>query len=535
MTSLTETDLAPAASTSLVDVRGVSKSFGATRALIKGNFDVRPGEVHVLAGENGAGKSTLIKILGGVHRPDAGTVCRDGAPISFRSPREAMAAGVSVIHQELSLIPTMSVMDNIMLGREHSVLGFMTRESQRAFVDGALARIGLAIDPDRLLGSLPVGAQQMIEICKALSTGSGSRLIIMDEPTSALTEPEVERLFTAIAGLKADGCGIIYITHKLEEVYRIADRITVLRDGQHVITAPVDAMPANELIRHMVGRPLAEQIKRRAPLPGVTVLTALGLTVIDRTVHSDAAASPDGTRRVRVSPMNLTVRAGEIVGLAGLQGSGAGDVLAAVFGALDSRYAVHGSMTLAGRSYIPQSPGRAIANGVALLTSDRHRTGFVPAMSIRANTSLAALQTVSPLGWLLMARERALADAVIQTLRVRAQAMTVPITTLSGGNQQKIVLAKWMCTSPRLLLLDEPTRGVDVGAKHEIYELMNQWTEQGMGILLITSEMPELLAMADRIVVMHRGRVMDVMTRNQADAERIIHAAMGGEINGIAE
>lgn len=519
----------------LIQTQHLSKSFGATRALIDVDFHVNPGEVHVLAGENGAGKSTLIKILAGVHRPDSGTISRDGRPVSFHSPRDAVAAGVAVIHQELSLIPSMSVMDNIILSREHTTFGLLHRKSQRALVRRALSRFDLTVDPDRPVGTFPVGVQQMIEICKALAAGTGkSRLIIMDEPTSALTEPEVDRLFKAITGLRADGCGIVYITHKLEEVYRIADRITVLRDGRHVITSTADQMPAHDLIRHMVGRPLSEQIKRRTPPLGDVLLEVRDLTVIDRSVRrgdGGTLSAHAGARRVRARQVDLTVHAGEIVGLAGLQGSGAGDVLAAVFGAHGSQCAVTGRIVLDGMHYRPRSPRHAISHGLALLTSDRHRTGFIPAMSIRANTSLAGLPSVSPYGWLDTVKERAMADSAVTTLRVRAPSMSAPMSTLSGGNQQKVILAKWMCTQPRLLLLDEPTRGVDVGAKHEIYELMNRWTEQGMGILLITSEMPELLAMADRIIVMHRGSPVDAMSRYQATAERIIHAAMGGAVD----
>ena len=502
----------------LLQMTAIAKRFGTQRVLDNVDFDLRAGEVHVLAGENGAGKSTLIKVLGGVHRPDGGTIRIDGRPVAFRSPREAAAGGVAIIYQELSLVPSMSVADNIHLGRERSWRGWMRYRIQRREAAQALARLGLNADTRRSVGSLPISIQQMIEIAKALSFQA--RILVMDEPTSALNEPEVHRLFATIADLKTHGCGIIYITHKLEEVYRIADRITVLRDGRHIATAPTGEMPAPALIRHMVGRELTEHAGREDVL--LANRAPVRLAVENLTVR----AASRGARSL-VDRVSFDVRAGEIVGLAGLQGSGNSDLLMGLFGGYGRR--ASGAVRIDGRPFRPASPRRAIRHGVALVTNDRQRTGLVLGMSVTANVTLGSLPRVSPGGWLLRSRERRLAVQTTAALNLRAASLRQSVATLSGGNQQKVVLAKWINTRPRVLLLDEPTRGVDVGAKQQIYQLMNEWRRAGLAIVLITSEMPELLMMSDRIVVMHRGRAVTTLCRQEATQERILHAAMGGD------
>lgn len=499
----------------LVRMTGVEKSFDGQRVLHHVDFDLRRGEVHVLAGENGAGKSTLIKILGGVHRPERGEICLGGRAVRFRSPREAAVHGVAIIHQELSLVPSMSVADNVFLGREHSSWGWMRFRRQRAGCGAALDRLGLRLDPQRAAASLSISLQQMIEIAKALARKAD--VLVMDEPTSALNEPEVRRLFECIAELKSQGCGIVYITHKLEEVYRIADRITVLRDGYRVATGSPTDMPANELIRHMVGRELRPS--NQAPLPPTTGAPVV-LMLQDVTVRA-----AERNRRPRVDGLSLTVRAGEIVGLAGLQGSGNSDLLLGLFGAHGRR--ASGTILLHGRPYRPTSPRRAVARGLALVTNDRQRTGLVLGMSVAANVTLASLPRVSPWGWMRFSRELRLADQSARTLRLQAASLRQSVATLSGGNQQKVVLAKWINTRPRVLLLDEPTRGVDVGAKQEIYQLLRAWRDAGHALILITSEMPELMMMSDRILVMHRGRATALLSRGEATQERILHAAMG--------
>ena len=390
---------------------------------------------------------------------------------------------------------------------------------QYATCAAVLDRLGLRVDPRRTVSSLPISLQQMVEVAKALARHAD--VVVMDEPTSALNEPEVQRLFECIAELKlANGCGIIYITHKLEEVYRIADRITVLRDGYRVASAPAADMSAGALIRHMVGRELHQPTELAAsPMPTDTPIM---LELQEVTLRAATRG-----RRPRVDRLSLTVHAGEIVGLAGLHGSGNSDLLMGLFGAYGRR--LTGTILLAGRPYRPSCPRQAIRHGLALVTNDRQRTGLVLSMSVAANTTLAAsLPRVSPWGWMRPARESRLADETTRALSLRAASLRQNVATLSGGNQQKVVLAKWMSTEPRVILLDEPTRGVDVGAKQEIYQLMRAWRDAGHALVLITSEMPELLMMSDRILVMHRGRAKAWLTRDQATQERILHAAMGG-------
>ena len=506
----------------LLRMTGVSKSFDGQRVLHAVDFDLRRGEVHILAGENGAGKSTLIKILGGVHRPERGEINIEGKTLRFRSPREATAHGVAIIHQELSLVPALSVADNVFLGREQSTWGWVRYSRQHAQCTSVLERLGLRIDPQRPAGTLPISLQQMIEIAKALARRAD--IVVMDEPTSALNEPEVQRLFQCISELKAQGCGVIYITHKLEEVYQIADRITVLRDGRRVARGPAADLPADALIRHMVGRELLRQGRvSTAPVPANAPVM---LDLKDVTVR---AAEPG--RRPRVDRLQLSVRAGEIVGLAGLQGSGNSDLLLGLFGAYGRR--TTGTILVDGKSYRPTSPRRAIERGLALVTNDRQRTGLILGMSVIANATLASLPRVSRWGWMRATREFRLADETTRALRLRAASLHQRVATLSGGNQQKVVLAKWVNTRPRVILLDEPTHGVDIGAKQEIYQLMCTWRNAGHALVLITSEMPELLLLSDRILVLHRGRAKALLSRAEATQERILHAAMGGTDLGI--
>lgn len=500
----------------MLRMTGIGKSFGETRVLHDVDFEVRAGEVHILAGENGAGKSTLIKILAGVHTDYDGTIVLDGETQRFRSPQEAARRGISVIHQELSIIPSMSVSDNIFLGREkRGPGGWMRFSEQREACLQLLQRLELDVDPNRLVEEYPISIQQMIEIAKALAFDA--RIIVMDEPTSALTEPEVERLFAIIAQLKAAGCGIIYISHKMEEIYRIADRITVLRDGAYVGTAPADELPRAKLIHWMVGREISEQFPRHAATPKDERLRVEHFTVPD----------PGGLPRPAVDDVSLTVRGGEIVGIAGLQGSGNSTLFAGLFGAYGSK--VRGQVYLDGAPFTVRSPRHAIKNGLGYLTNDRKTTGLVLELDIVKNVTLASVPQYSPWGWVRGTWEEMVAGVHKDALRIRAESLYQRVGSLSGGNQQKVALAKWLEIGPKVLLLDEPTRGVDVGAKHEIYELMNRWTEKGIAIVLITSEMPELLAMSDRIIVMHRGRITAEFGRENATQEAILNAAMGLE------
>ncbi len=501
----------PSPPSPLVRMTGITKRFGPVTVLRDVALDIFGGEVLVLAGENGAGKSTLIKILGGVHPDFAGRIEMDGRAVRPRSPQEANALGVAVMFQELSLVPSMTVADNIFLGRSPGRGGFVDDRRQRAAAQRLLDQLGIEIAVTRRVEDLPIGQQQLTEIAKALAREA--RVIVMDEPTSALNAPEVERLFSLIRDLKARGCGIVYITHKMEEIERIADRITVLRDGERVATALAADLPAAKLVNLMVGREVEQQFPRHAPQAGEERLRLENFSVST----GDCRRSVDG--------VSLSVRAGEILGLGGLQGSGATELFLGLFGALGRH--VSGTALLDGRPLRIESPRAAIQQRVALLTNDRKATGLILSLSIIANATLAGLPRLSPGGWRRPAREAGAARALGERMSLRAASLDMEVGWLSGGNQQKVALAKWLHTEPRLLLLDEPTRGIDIGAKREIYQLMNDLTAQGIAILLITSELPELLAMSDRIVVLHRGRLTAELDRTAATPERILEAAMG--------
>ena len=485
----------------LARLSGISKKFGPVTVLRDVEFDCRAGEVHVLAGENGAGKSTLIKILAGIYS-------------DFQGRRQINAGEtVAVIHQELSLVGQMSVADNIFLGRAPTRCGFVRNRGQVQSALEIIRRLGLDIDVRRPVEEYSTAIQQLIEIAKALS--QNARIIVMDEPTSALNAPEVERLFNLIELLKARGCAIVYITHKMEEIERIADRITVLRDGQWIGTAPAAELPAPRLVEWMVGRQLGEQFPRRIPCPGRERLRLENFSVFPRGFAS----------RPAVSNISLSACAGEVVGIGGLQGSGASELLLGLFGAYGSR--TSGAMQLDGEPGRFTSPRQAIRRWAALLTNERKATGLVLSLSVIANATLAGLPALSPGGWRSPARERAATEKITGPMRLRAASLEMEVGALSGGNQQKVALAKSLQTQPRLLLLDEPTRGIDVGAKREIYQLVDEWTAQGIAILLITSEMPELLTLSDRVIVLHRGRLTAELARDKATPEAVLAAAMG--------
>jgi ABC-type sugar transport system ATPase subunit len=497
----------------LVRLTGITKRFGPVTVLRDARLEGRAGEVHILAGENGAGKSTLIKILAGIHTDFEGSIELDGCQVRPRSPLEASALGIAVIHQELSLIGPMSVADNIFLGRMPTRAGFVRQAEQNEAARHWVRQLELDLDVTQPAERFPVATRQLIEIAKALS--QNARVIVMDEPTSALNAPEVNTLFTLIRALKQRGCCVIYITHKMEEIERIADRVTVLRDGQWVGTATAAELPPAKMIQWMVGRDLGEQFPRRAPHPGAERLRLENFSVF-----------PSGfSARPAAENVSLSVRAGEVLGLGGLQGSGASELLLGVFGAYGG--ATRGRCLLENAPSRFTSPRQAIESGVGLLTNDRKATGLVLSESITANATLAGLRPLSPWGWRRPARERQAARATTGPMRLRAASLENEAGSLSGGNQQKVALAKWLQIRPRLLLLDEPTRGIDIAAKREIYQLVEQWTAEGIAILLITSEMPELLTLSDRVAVMHRGRVTAEFSREQANPESILEAAMG--------
>lgn len=506
----------------LVQLTGIGKSFGATRVLDDVSFDLHAGEVHLLAGENGAGKSTLIKILAGIHHEFDGTIELEGQLVRFASPHEANRRGVSVIHQEMSLVDAMSVADNIYLGREPSRAGgwWLDRGAQLAKTQEICRSLDLEFSREDLrepVERFSLSVKNRIEIAKALSFEA--KVLVMDEPTSALNRHEVEKLFRLIETLKARGCGIIYISHKMEEIYRIADRITVLRDGRWVGTATKAECPPDRLVHWMIGREMSQHFPAR-PAIAAAAGERPALEVRALRVASLVPGRPDAVHGV-----SFQVRAGEILGIAGLQGSGSTEVFHGLFGTYGRL--TGGAVALDGQAFAPATPRAAIRRGLALLTGDRKATGLVLGMSVEHNMTLAALPRFSPRGLLRPAAERVAAKRLAQALRVRLASVEQPAGMLSGGNQQKVVLAKWLEAAPRVLLLEEPTRGVDVGAKHEIYELMNRWTADGMAIVMISTELPELLGVCDRILVMHRGEITAEFARGEATAERVLAAAMG--------
>ncbi len=506
--------MGPPPSLPLLHMRGIRKSFSGVEVLTDVGFELRAGEVHALAGENGAGKSTLMKILAGVYDDYSGSIELRGTEVRFRSPREAMEQGIAIIHQEMSLIGSMTVVENIVLGREEGGI-WLDRGNHRSHAESLCREVGLDVDVTRSVEEFPVSIQQLIEIAKALSVNA--RIIVMDEPTSSLSDPEVERLFAMIGMLKKRGTGIVYITHKMDELYRIADRMTVLRDGRNVGTFPVAELPRGELVRLMVGREISQQFPVRSAPRGTSRLAVEHLTVHD----------PRQKGRLVIDDLSFEAAGGEILGIAGLQGSGNSQMLHALFGAYGRP--LSGTVSIDGRRCPIVSPGHALRERFALLTDDRKRTGLVMEMGVSQNMTLAALRNYSPRGWLLPGKEREAARRHVEALRLKTESLDQEVSTLSGGNQQKVVLAKWLETEPKVFLLDEPTRGVDVAVKHEMYGLMNRWTAGGCTVLLVTSDMTELLAMSDRIIVLCRGKETARFSRAEATQEKVLHAAMGAE------
>lgn len=492
--------------TPLLEMRGISKRFPGVQALQDVSLEMRAGEVHALVGENGAGKSTLMRILVGVHHRDAGEIRLHDKKVEIPSPIHARTLGISIIHQELNQVPALSVAENIFLGREpRRGFGIVDYAAMYDRAGRLLADLGLPIDPHRKVGSLTVAEQQLVEIAKALSVEAD--LLIMDEPTAALTVEETERLFRFIHDLRARGVGIIYITHRLEEVFRIADRVTVLRDGHYVGTYAVSDVGMDDLIRLMVGRHLTEKFPKE-PVPiGAPVLEVRGLAA--------------GGLFENVS---FTLHRGEILGIAGLVGSGKTQVAHAVFGAipLDA-----GEILLEGRAVMIRSPREAIAHGIGLVTEDRKRLGLVLSMNVRDNITLPVLPELARAGFVNRSREDDLVQEAVQELDMAVASPEQLVRQLSGGTQQKVVVAKWLQTHAKVLLLGEPTRGIDVGAKVEMYRLMVALAGRGVGILMISSELPEILGMSDRILVMHEGRITGVFTREQASQEAILASATG--------
>ena len=496
----------------LLSVRDIEKSFPGVSALSGVSFNVTKGEVHALLGENGAGKSTLIKIVSGVFPPDRGEVIVDGKPVDLQRPDDARRAGIATIYQELLLFPELTVAENIFMGHApRAGLGRLDWRTMREKTTDLLASLAIHdLHADRVVGSLSVGNRQRVEILRALS--QDARILIMDEPTAALTEYDVTRLFDIVRKLKARGVAVIYISHRLDEIFAIADRVTVLRDGAHIATKRVADTTATELVQLMVGR------KIESLFPKITV--PIGEPVLD---------VKDLERRPLTKRISLTVRAGEIVGLAGLVGSGRSELAHTIFGVTPAE---GGEIKIRGQVVDIRSPAQARALGIGYVPEDRGTQGLVRAMTVRENFSLAALGKVAFGGFIDRASERKLAGDGVKRFAVKASSLEQVAGKLSGGNQQKIVLGKWLANQPKLLILDEPTRGIDVGAKAEIHRLMGELAAQGLAILMISSELPEVLGMSDRVLVMREGHIVAEFPREEATQE-VVGAAMMGNHESV--
>jgi rhamnose transport system ATP-binding protein len=491
----------------LLAVSGVAKAFAGVQALRGVSFDLFPGEVHALVGENGAGKSTLIKVITGAHRPDAGTLELEGRRLEHNSPLLSRSRGIAAIYQQPALFPDLSVAENMALGFESGgSWRIIDWRGRRARAKELLDRIGARIDPDAPVSALTMPEQQMVEIAKSL--GGRAKVLIMDEPTAALPEHEVANLFRVVRELKGQGVGIIYISHRLDELYALADRVTVLRDGQTVATRPMKDVERPELIRLMVGREISAIFPKREVPQGDVVLETRNL----------------GCRASGVRGVSLSIRAGEIVGLAGLVGAGRTELAHVLFGLTP---ATEGEILLAGRPASIRTPADAVDLGVAYVPEDRRRHGVILEMPIAENATLAVLRRISKGGFIDFAREREIAASYVERLAVKTPSIDTPAGHLSGGNQQKVALSRWLATEPKVLILDEPTQGIDVGAKSEIHRLMVDLAGRGLAILMISSELPEILGMSDRVGVLRGGALAGMLTRAEATQERVMALALG--------
>ena len=491
-----------------IELVGIAKQFGAVQALRGVDLNLYPGEVHALVGENGAGKSTLVKILAGIHRPDSGTVKVGGEVVELRSPTQAQALGIAVVQQEPMMFPDLDVAENVFMGR-HPRDRFGRVDWKRMYreVDHLLVSLDVSLSSHTPVQGLSVAEQQLVEIAKALSLQA--RVLVLDEPTAALSSHEVEELFAIVNQLRERGVAVLFVSHRLEEVFTIADRLTVFRDGTHIITAPVSEMNTEEIIKHMVGRELSNLYPKSEAEVGEVVLEVRQLT-----------------RPGAFADVSFQLRRGEILGFSGLVGAGRTEVARVLFG-IDR--AESGEIWLKGTKVHIRSPQQAMDYGIAYVPEDRHQQGLVMNFSIASNVTLAILQKVSRLGLLDPCREQMIASEYSSQLNVRSAGVEQLVSALSGGNQQKVVLGKWLATNPSVLILDEPTRGIDVGAKAEVHRIISDLAARGLAIILISSELPEVLAMADRVIVLHEGRVTGTFTRSEATQERVMFAATGQE------
>jgi rhamnose transport system ATP-binding protein len=496
----------PDPSLPLLELDHATKNFGAVKALVSGSVVLYPGESHALLGENGAGKSTLVKILAGVYQPDGGELRINGHPVTFSGPAASRAAGVSIIYQEPTLFPDLTVAENIFMGRQPLGRGrAIDRRAMNAAAAEVFARLGVVLDPARQARGLSVADQQIVEIAKAISLEA--KVLVMDEPTAALKNVEVDRLFEVMRTLQKQGAAVLFISHRLEEVFKSCQRVTIMRDGAFVRTASIDELTIDDIIRSMVGRDLDSLFPKTVTSPGDVVLDVESLTR-DNVFYD----------------VSFSVRRGEIVALAGLVGAGRSEVARAIFG-IDRR--TGGSVRVNGRELPNASPQAAMLAGVALVPEDRRQQGLVMGLGIDQNIALASLRRLSRLGLIRRSSEVALATTWAERLQLKFGRMKNAVSMLSGGNQQKVVLGKWLARAPSLLIIDEPTRGIDVGTKSEVHRILDGLVADGMAVLMISSELPEVLGMADRVLVLHEGRVTAEFARADATEDAIMRAATG--------
>jgi len=494
-------------------MRHITKTFPGVKALDDVNFEAHLGEVHALLGENGAGKSTLVKILSGVYKLDSGEILINGKPISFFTTKDAKSAGIAIIYQELNLIPQMTVAENIYLGREpKNPLGLIRYGKMKIDAAQELKQLEVDISPDTPVNQLRIGQQQLVEIAKALSLHA--KILIMDEPSSALSDTEVELLFKIIRRLKDSGVAIIYITHKLDEIFAIAQKVTVLRDGKYIGTKDMEKCDSSMLINMMVGRELDTLFPKKKATCGEELLRIEGLTIKHPTIKE----------RNLLSDISLNLHVGEILGIAGLMGSGRTELLMTLFGSPPGEI-VTGRFFFKNKQSSIKTPVDAIQHKLAFVTEDRQIQGLFLQLSAKVNISISSLKKAVRFWFLRHHLEAKMVNRFIKQLRIKLPHVAAAVETLSGGNQQKVILAKWMLTQPEILLLDDPTRGIDVGAKAEIYQLLNQFTSQGMGIILVSSELSEVLAMSDRILVLNQGRIAEGFNKDEATEPKIMMAA----------
>jgi ribose transport system ATP-binding protein len=491
-----------------IQMNNIYKAFGTNQVLSGVDFELQEGEVHALMGENGAGKSTIMNILTGLHKRDSGTIQIDGQEKYFDSPKDAEKHGVAFIHQELNVWPEMTVLENLFIGKElRSKFGLLKTKEMKALAKKQFEKLAVNIPLDRNAGLCSVGQQQMIEIAKALMTNA--KVIIMDEPTAALTEREIEKLFEVINALRKEGVSIVYISHRMEEIFAICNRITVMRDGKTVDTKVISETNFDDVVRKMVGRELTDRFPERNPSVGKTMLEV-----------------KNATRNGVFENVSFSVKSGEVVGVSGLMGAGRTEIMRALFGLdkLDS-----GEIWLDGKKAAIKNPYEAVKYGIGFITEDRKTEGLVLDFSIRDNMALPNLKSFSKKGFIDDKTENEFVDLLIKRLQIKTQSGETNAKDLSGGNQQKVVIAKWIGIGPKVLILDEPTRGVDVGAKREIYQLMNELTDRGVAIIMVSSELPEVIGMSDRILVVHEGKISGELAKSEATQEKIMTFATGGQ------